>query len=386
MGDSSELLNSFRVDVPLSGPRRAPTNGGVPHAFVPAYARLKYTTESPGAYKDKARSARLPPSGILLLEWRFPTPSEEGEFLLNGWRIGAPIQDSLWNFVRLEDSDDNAVLSFAQKYGVLGPCKHKQPGVHDGCIPLWFIYKDQPDQRWYFEQISTWRRQIKMIRSCLAIANALNNDQETRVGDWLTFLARHIFDDHCDRMLSEAVKVTSSHVLGKYLDLVGAIYEQIEEIGDQTFMGSAAGISKARESFRSNLEKWLVLIDQRSLLADHLTYWMDIASLTPTMIWTNGIGRPKVGMNLAGSAGVPPAIGSFWPPNSLYTVLIAQLASVLTSQHGVAYCDSCHNPYEPKRLRSDRPNYCTNCQGLAPKRDWYHRNKSKKSDIPETAP
>lgn len=162
---------------------------------------------------------------VLVYSW-FP-PSLESEYSLvpdgawephNGYRGKRRCVDE---FLRLGDASGTDVLSFAQRWGVLGICKHDLPATHNppstglereeasrtGC--MWLV---SDSGNWY-EPVKTWRRFARQARELVDMAariysrrlrgEAVQGEEWNRLmGQAMWWLAigdvrPHIFWDSC---------------------------------------------------------------------------------------------------------------------------------------------------------------------------------------------
>lgn len=104
------------------------------------------------------------------------------------WRSQAPWQGSLDQFIRLADAPPEAILRFAQRWGVLGICNHGEPGgqfhTAHGCNGVLFrgISDARVDGHVAWEPLDAWyfysRRTRELLRAALNILDGRPIDNE----------------------------------------------------------------------------------------------------------------------------------------------------------------------------------------------------------------
>jgi hypothetical protein len=77
---------------------------------------------------------------------------------------------------------------------------------------------------------------------------------------------------------------------------------------------------------------------------------------------------------------------NYWPENSLYPALVAQLLAVLLAGDPLGACSRCGRLHErEKKARSDQPAYCDRCRASAErdrKARWAAKNRAAKRRQP----
>jgi hypothetical protein len=84
-----------------------------------------------------------------------------------------------FDFAGLSNKADDAILSFAGEWGVLGICRHGTPVHHTvpACLP-----RRVGDE--FVEPVARWRSRARYVRSMLRIKTALRSDRPGDPEDW----------------------------------------------------------------------------------------------------------------------------------------------------------------------------------------------------------
>ncbi len=232
---------------------------------------------------------------------------------------------AIWRFVRLGGASDEAILAFAQRWGVLDLCEaHAFPAGHNpdesGAdyqlapvlaerapgleMPLRLPCRPEIwEPGWYAEPVDWWRMWARRLRSASLLLVALNKGETGAREDWA---------------------------------------EVVMELHD---------LSAGRDWSRRP-KHW-----QRSALADVVSSWLEQARLVPGVSWAG-----DYRLELTASSG-------------LLTVLLAQLVAVMSSDADrPARCSRCPNPYPAQR--SPRRGFRNFCQECRPEVDKAHKRES----------
>jgi len=142
-----------------------------------------------------------------LADDRWPVPDEielQGDRLSYRWgaldRSSSSGKELLGDFVRLvADPDDEAVLTYARRWGVLELCEHGMPATHGRpalspssmhrvawCEPLGFDPAEE--KQVYWEPLAEWRRWSGRAGAILKLAAQLHTGNPTQPQDWRTAL------------------------------------------------------------------------------------------------------------------------------------------------------------------------------------------------------
>jgi len=228
--------------------------------------------------------------------------------------------DALWEFIRLVTLDDEAVLSFARRWGVLELCEaHGLPFAHDpkaqgfdyALLPILggeggpprelpdFCRPAAFETGWYAEPTDLWRTWARHWRSALRLLAELARGQVGSAENWGLVLGRN-------------PNPASIQLLAEQ-----SIDRQCENL---------------------------------AALAEH---WLNQARTVPTVWWDGQFRR-----GLAAGAG-------------LFGVLATQYVAIMTSDLGrPSTCSRCGEPYAAERKpRADTRNYCPPCRPEAAKQN-----------------
>jgi len=94
-----------------------------------------------------------------------------------------PGSSLLTRFIQLADAQDEEILNYALKWGVLEICEHLQPACHsDECRP-------QSVHDLFWEHTAVWRENAELFRSLLSIAARLESGKVGRQADWEIVIA-----------------------------------------------------------------------------------------------------------------------------------------------------------------------------------------------------
>jgi len=217
----------------------------------------------PNITEDFANRDLLIPSSQLQGAWVKPGKIEiDGDDLIwrqdnSRWLTATEnrMRTMLARFIRLEDADKQEILKFAQRYGVLGICRHQWPASHNQLLthlPLWLEARCQccndllplfctPQQRqdeWtntvqrnYFEPIERWHYFSRKARATLNLAKALGSE-EPQIGDpkdwdvvsdWLVSGAVPKLDHikTVEPKYVDRLRLTFSSVINAWLEVTG---------------------------------------------------------------------------------------------------------------------------------------------------------------------
>ncbi|MDP9359196.1 MAG: hypothetical protein M3R02_28715 [Chloroflexota bacterium] len=297
------------------------------------------------AVADPLRGVRLAvPTEIRVregrLEWRIDPD----------WQEGAPADQCLWAFLRLaDDKGDAGVVAFARRYGVLGIGADGKPGTAGGGFPPTI---DGGESAWFSEPLQSWRAHARNAKAVLTLA------MELRRG--------HLIDPR--RVLKEAGfdRVTFDYpVEPPYFEgdppTATPYLRTLQLLEPKVFVNNMDPHAGQKGRMPKSLD------DQRGWLASYIgLVWLRNAAISPHVVWEGQAARMTLGLSEGRSLGYLSA----WPPNTLFSVLTAQLAGVVCSGERLGRCDGCGQIYKgEQRPRADQPHYCgTMCRDEAVKR------------------
>lgn len=226
------------------------------------------------------------------------------DFPLRGFREGAPVSQALWRFVALRDAEPEAFLDFAKQFGVLGIRADGLPGTapeHDPKVNMLPPQQIEGGIRWYREPIEVWRMYAVSLRTLLVFANELQRNPAVSLD-----------------------LVIRNYDLGKYT------WESFN-LPRSTEDGS--GISEAFRTWAMFLNPGYILFNLAQAGPDHArtwltgfinSTWIDYAGLKPIISWEDGATRMTLSLGQH--------FGAMLPNNSLFSVLVAQLTALVTSE------------------------------------------------------
>ena len=231
----------------------------------------------------------------------------EGSLTTNS--LHAPIssrRDShgmLDSFLQIKTPKD--VLSFAERFGVLGLCEQGLPASHDGeCMPRRVPggTEGQTSLEVYWEPVNRWLELVKATDATLLLSAALYDGGTGQEADWVA--AWHGLEP---RMPGDLVEFLARK--------------------------ACEGVDLAR-----------------ALLSALVYTWLDIGDVRMYVRWEG----PKAELQLTASWRVPPAFG----------ILGSQLALAVARASELAVCTGCLRLYlrEGRRPQKGRRNYCKQCR------------------------
>jgi hypothetical protein len=291
--------------------------------------------------------ARIPVPRV----WREDAPIARLEWTRDAIAESPPLTGCLDSFIRLADASDERIEAFAQRWGILGICEHGQPGMHDGCMPLcfndrfWEAEAEKAARQWrehvakqpgYWEPLSAWRYYARQFGAFLSIVADLKAGEDTETADWAT--------------------IHNVLPVGKRGPDWDALFNYPADLMDpKTWTGPIK--FPGRDKFRPN-----AVAGQQKLIAQWITYMFRDAALAPRLVWLDE--APRLLLELTSpfvkqSRSMPWP----WPRNSLYSVLVCQLAAAATSDVGAVRCAICKLPTtlppEKHRPRHDKRFLCS---------------------------
>lgn len=336
------------------------------------------------------------PDGTEWLEWSQPRDwsllsygreSEWGRAKLQEWLENEPHEfpqsppggTCLAAFIRLADASAEELYHFARRWGPLGDNAHRalthkfrarrdpwEPWPSDyhrlyddsvkrsGDELLQLMYSE-PER--FFELADVWRLRATQLASILSIAANLQADLPGSMVDWRSVLEAD------DEALTDSIEHWEAEIV------YAAFPEAARSVQDEQH-----GSMSDDEVWRLRILKLLEIVDvsaQQELLASIVDLWLKYYGLVQMYCeWDREAGRVSLSLLFDENAG-------------LASLLAAELGAVLSSPLGLYQCSSCGYTYTPekRRPRGDRKRYCQTCSGgasLAAKRDWYHRNKTRR--------
>ena len=224
----------------------------------------------------------------------------------------------------------NACMSFARKWGVLGPCAMGVSGAHAGHKPKSRRVTDGVE--WFFEDVQDWTAIARHFEGLLSLAMIIQDGDKGTANDWSSI---HPF--------------------------VGELMEFPDLL-----TGESISIRLPRPADRS----W----DSGERFSAELHRLIRDAGLAPAVRWDQEKKRAYFTVELGGPAAgyrlLPGETDDYekmpWPAGSLYPVLVAQLVAAALDGRLVR-CSRCDTPYDyaatdwgsGRQPRFDRSMFCS---------------------------
>lgn len=267
----------------------------------------------------------------------------------------------LEGFISLADkgTTDAEILRFARNWGVLGLNPTKLPMTPE-------------PGTWYSEPVSLWRKEAQAVRAFVTISADLRDGKQTRLPDWRDLLPDKSVAS--DRSIRESSQAYQKVVLGNWLT------NRLQEAGIRPRVSWAKGQPKLTLDRHPLLRDPLFLGPQAPghIEANYPPGWKRRREAFVAELW-GGMLR-KRGEN--DSCAVLP---SQQRPSWLFSTLLLQLASVITSAGGAYRCDrpGCDRVFfeeeDRGRQRRDRKRLCSDeCRRLNHNEHANNTNKKRR--------
>lgn len=298
--------------------------------LVPAYIDLVhwgdkdflYHGDLPGdefvSWVRKTGTAGEPP--FKLEDYKNPTPNPNLHGLLD-------------EFVKLADRRPEDILTFAQRWGVLGLCEHLVPeaSCSHGCRDNWL------------EPISAWRNYARRVQAILLVASKLHEGRVGAETDWSVILG-----------VAGEPPVGWWDKLQMGLPALRESLAYIPLLDTEQSLQVEFGTSKV-----SVMTEFSKVADQKFLLGMIVDSILYLSGARLVFTWASG--EPEISIS---------------PGGSLFAALASQLTFAVARSEGIALCAACSSPYIPRRKpQVGRRHYCPNCGSTAAKRDHARRKK-----------
>lgn len=230
----------------------------------------------------------------------------------------------LADFIRLHGTDDETILAYARKWGVLGLCEHSLPCSHNqgtsgpSCLPM--LVTPLPREGSAFrlmEPLEDWRMWSRKAQSLINVGARLNQGKLPREEDWQMF--------------------------------------NVWPVEAACYLRRAEG-----EPFTETVT------NARADLAKELDGWISIGQVRPRISWRKDKeGKARFSLDAVSSG-----------PN-LFGLLALNIAVAIAAgdgEKGLAVCSGCGHSYIPsRRPNPSRQNYCEACGRKAAQREASRR-------------
>ncbi len=235
-------------------------------------------------------------------------------------KVGAHQAGLLAQFARLADADEQHILDFASKWGMLNLCEHGMPGTHSSgvvaelasdpwttCSPM--VAGDPP---LVGEPTELWRQYAGQAGAFLDLADRVKRGLSTTMSDWdpLRSLFPHFVlpDDRNSEHLRRVTTLPERGVIGE----IRVVIPQMKEA--------------------------------RLALAYGIRKWLRMAAVDVQFDWRG----PEPTLTFGG--------------RSLFGALATMLAVGLSGSEGLLLCSHCRLPYSPARRPRGPRHFCADCR------------------------
>jgi hypothetical protein len=314
------------------------TGGGADIAdLVPE--RMERIVDHPAALPQRDLHSVRPAevrAGPGRIEWRWGPPLGVP---------GAPASDCLFNFLKLADADGvDPFVQYAAIHGVLGLTATGLPGTFDsGPTPI-----DSDNPEWHFEPVTLWKAYAQSAKKILVLAMAFRAAGDHWVDEIVTLKAAGFKEP--DPRDQEVMQAELEHEIlllnpGKDPFHIGSMPTLSEHLH---MYGACSSAEEQRKHLMFRL---------------HLR-WLGLANIVPDVEWS--IGPPKLVLHLNDQYSF--SVGAdrpraYWPRNTLFSVLAAELVGTICSDRYVGQCRQCLALLPSQRkVRTDQPIYCASCR------------------------
>jgi len=229
-----------------------------------------------------------------------------------GFKEGGLVDGALWRFLELRNASDQECLAFANRYGVLALREDGLPGTAADRRQTTNVYpspeQDENDVWWFREDLRAWRMYAVALRGVLAFALHLTRRPEQPLEVVLrdADLADYDFD-------SFGLPMSAGESISEYY---------VKWI---SFLSPGHVLQNLARNPPETRRMWLSWYISST--------WIEYACLRPVLTWEDD--QPRMVLSLGSVWGMSPL-----PPNSLFSVLIAQLAAVVTTS-SIDLVDQC---------------------------------------------
>lgn len=249
----------------------------------------------------------------------------------DGWYKGDEVKDCLMAFMRLANDDSpEAVIEFAERFGVLGVHSNGQIGdpARSPGLPSTVV---EDGKRWHTEPVAAWVTYARNARAVLILVEGLRRHSPSQG----PFSAAQYLKTN---KLSEDTPLDN---LPDSLLAFGANYSTHRLVQN---------LDRLADEGLETQQKWL---------GHYLTQlWIGRSGLRPCVRWDAEV--PTIDLDMTTFLGQSNQDG-LWSPFALFSVLCAQLAAATTNAGRYSQCSECGNifMFKGRKPRRDRARYCS---------------------------
>lgn len=340
---------------------------------------LDYDDELSKLYNQKEWYLKHPELSSLIEDWPIPSRVEiEGKSLIYdivkyGERL-EPDQitmrrEILGGFLEMADADDQTILEYARKWGVLGLCRHGLPAAHRGSPDrkLRRFILEKPGCTitrkgdWLYESLDRWRHYARLFRSIIALAVELSkaqamSEEEFRVA--AIALKKEVqamnegrphnkesVEFHFRFIPPKEIGAKRSTVIPK-IEISSKIPGRVQDwqiVLQDSWDGSLGGFAVDP------------IIFARIKLCNVINGLLDLSGVQPRIWWARETRFVLTGRAARGF---------------LFSRLAVQLMLLINGSPDYALCSSCSKPILLRKGQSiSRRSYCTDCGPKAARRE-----------------
>jgi hypothetical protein len=276
-------------------------------------------------------------------------------------------REILGGFLELADSDDQAILEYARKWGVLGLCKHGLPAAHrrspDRKSRMFILEKPgctiTRKGDWLYESLDRWRYYARLMRSIVSLAveagkARVRNEEEFRAAVIAQFQASKAADEVDGKSRIEHFRIirpkgfgTKRHSAFPKVEISAEVPGKVEDwqiVIQDSWDGLTLGIYSVDPVRTARMQ-----------LCKAINGFLELSGVVPRVMWSD---EPR--FKLAGRA----ARGFLFP------TLAVQLMLLINGSPDYALCSSCSKPILLRKGQSiSRRSYCKDCGAKAARRE-----------------
>jgi hypothetical protein len=340
---------------------------------------LDYNNELDKLYNQKEWYLKHSELSSLIEGWPIPSRVEiEGKSLIyNIVKYGERLEpdqatmrrEILGGFLELADANDQAILEYARKWGVLGLCKHGLPAAHsqspDRKLKRFILEKPgctiTRKGDWLYEPLDRWRYYARQFRSIITLASELHKAHAKTKEEFQAALKAFY---EARQAAQEGRPHDKRHLLDGQFKLA---------LSKQTGAKRSSTVPKVEISkeIPGKVEDWQIVLQDyfrpyswgspdpvigaRGVLCTVINRLLDISGVEPRVWWareTRFVLSSRV------------ARGFIFP------TLAVQLMLLVNGSPDYALCSSCSKPILLRKGQSiSRKSYCTDCGPKAARRE-----------------
>lgn len=284
-------------------------------------------------------------------------------------------QEIFGGFLRLAEAQDEEILDYARRWGILGLCHHGLPVAHEMKPYSWSASEKGCNRRkrggWFYEPLERWRYYSRQMSAAVRLAVDLRKDEITEEEQRLVLALKE--KDKAERwrayesfeaLIKIAPVKTKKPFASKVVVEISPRVPGKREDWHIVFQGFEEGFS---------LVVPFAISAGRFALSTVINRWLGLTGIRPYFLWS----MSQSDFTLSSSA----------YEASLLPVLAVQLMLIVNGSPDYAICYSCCKPFFLRKgQRLNQRCFCKECGTKAARREAtkrYYNQEKKNSDRPK---